>query len=76
MNHNRFTRFKNSPDGHSKSSAQTLEAYVVDKNYQINRPLADYNETITDVLEEDKAVINSLICIFELLSDKGEELRR
>lgn len=57
------------------SSCETIEPYITDKKLQIEKPLADYNTSISSVLERDKPAINGLVCIFELLSDKGNELR-
>jgi hypothetical protein len=51
----------------SEARCQTLEPYRVDLNLEINRPRSDYYRTILDI---DKPMINSLISIFELLSDK------
>ena len=59
----------------SGTTAETIEPYIVDKKLEINKPLEQYNHTITSVLEQDKLGINSLISIFELLSAKGDELR-
>ena len=57
----------------TSSSCETIEPYIVDKKYQINRPLKDY--PMNAVLERDKPAISSLMCIFELLSDKGDIIR-
>jgi len=46
---------------------QTLEPFRIDINLQISRPDSDYHRVIHDI---DRPVINSLISIFELLSDK------
>ena len=76
------------PDSHEKidfwlrlldvitsSSCETIEPYIVDKKIQIDRPLNEYIRSVSSVLDRDKPAINSLTCIFELLSEKGDELR-
>jgi hypothetical protein len=47
-----------------------LEPYVVDIDMQCVRPLEEYTLVIH---KEDKLVINSLISIFELISEKGRQ---
>jgi hypothetical protein len=47
--------------------AQTIEAYRVDRDMGIMRPLGEYK---TEIHPDDKPAIDSLICIFELLSEK------
>lgn len=56
------------------SSAETIEPYIVDKKFQIDRPLQSYEASIGSVHERDKLAINSLICIFELISDKAKKI--
>lgn len=46
------------------TDCHTLEPYVIDTNQQIQRPDADY---IGAIHNDDKQVINNLICLFELL---------
>lgn len=58
----------------SQSTAETLTPYIEDKKLGINRHLDDYRHSIASVNERDKAGINGLICIFELISDKGRTL--
>ncbi|MGJ5177984.1 hypothetical protein ACQR16_27030 [Bradyrhizobium oligotrophicum] len=57
----------------SGSSCVTLEPYFVDVRYQTDRALNEYTLAIQP---QDKLSINSLISIFELISDKGDALRR
>lgn len=59
----------------TSSSCETIEPYIADKKLQINRPLVEYSISISSILEADKPVLNSLMCIFELLSAKGDEIR-
>ena len=54
----------------TETSAQTIEAYTVDRELGINRPLGEYEHSITTIHDDDKLAINSLICIFELISGK------
>jgi hypothetical protein len=58
----------------SGSSAETIEPYIQDKKFQINRTLDSYEASMGTVNERDKPAINSLICIFELISDKAKHL--
>jgi hypothetical protein len=58
----------------TSSSCETIEPYIVDRKLQIRRPLGEY-ASINSVLERDRPVLNSLICIFELLSGKGDRIR-
>jgi hypothetical protein len=51
----------------TSTRAQTIEAYRVDRDMQIIRPLGEYT---FDIHADDKPAINSLICIFELLAGK------
>ncbi len=53
------------------SSAGTLEPYFQDVRFQIPRPLEQYTIAIHP---QDKLSINSLISIFELISNKGQGL--
>lgn len=52
------------------SRCQTLEPFRVDMNYQIRNELSSY---VRPVHDDDKPGINSLITIFELLSDKHKK---
>lgn len=58
----------------SASSAETIEAYIIDKKYGTGRTLASYEASIGAINERDKLGINSLICIFEFLSPKAAAL--
>jgi hypothetical protein len=58
----------------TSSSCETIEPYIVDKKLEITKPLAQY-ASINKVLECDRPALNSLICIFELLSEKGDRVR-
>jgi hypothetical protein len=49
------------------TSAQSIEAYTVDREMGIDRPLNEYE---TEIHQDDKLAINSLISIFELISKK------
>lgn len=53
------------------SSVVTLEPYFQDMKFQTTRPLHQYTLAIQP---QDKLSINSLISIFELISEKGQEL--
>ena len=55
----------------SEADIETLEPYVVDINMRCERPLEEYTLAVH---KDDKLVINSLISIFELVSDKGQQL--
>jgi hypothetical protein len=55
----------------SEATVETLEPYIVDVNHEIKRPLAEYTMPIHPA---DKLVLNSLISIFELISDKSKLL--
>lgn len=57
------------------SSCQTLEPYITDKEYQIERNLTEYRSSELKPHQADRPALNSLICIFELLSKKGEDIR-
>jgi len=54
----------------AQADIETLEPYVVDIDMQCVRPLDEYTLVIH---KDDKLVINSLISIFELISDKGQQ---
>ncbi|MFY9763358.1 MAG: hypothetical protein WAL39_03155 [Xanthobacteraceae bacterium] len=54
----------------SAADIETLEPYVVDINMTCVRPLDEYTLVIH---KDDKLIINSLISIFELISDKGRQ---
>lgn len=56
----------------SRSEIQTLEPFIQDVNFQIQKPLESYT---LSVLPIDKLPINALISIFELISEKGALLR-
>jgi hypothetical protein len=58
----------------SDSSCETLEPYIVNEKMGIRQSLKDYETSIKSILEKDKLSINALICVFELISDKGTEL--
>jgi hypothetical protein len=58
----------------TSSRAETLEPYITNKKMQIDLPLEDYDRSIHSIHEADRPAINSLVCIFELLSDKRDEL--
>lgn len=59
----------------TQSSAQTIEPYITDRKFKIDRPLTDYvNAPSFTIHEDDKLAINSLISIFELLSTKRQKL--
>lgn len=60
----------------SAAKAYTLDPYSADQNFQINRPLQEYDTSIGDINPEDKPIISALISIFELLSTKGDLLRK
>jgi hypothetical protein len=57
----------------TSSSCETIEPYIVDKRLEIERPLKDY--PMNAVLDRDKPALSSLMCIFELLSEKGDKIR-
>jgi hypothetical protein len=57
----------------TSSSCETIEPYITDRKLQINRQLSEYSTNT--VLERDKPALNSLMCIFELLSEKAEIIR-
>jgi len=59
----------------TSSSCETLEPYIVNKKLQIDLPLTEYSTSISSVLARDKPALNSLMCIFELLSAKGDNIR-
>ena len=48
-------------------SCETIEPYIMDKMFEIKRPLEDFQ---LSVLDPDKPIINSLISIFELCQRK------
>lgn len=50
----------------SSAGADTLEPYIVDINYSVDRPLEHY---VRDLVEKDKRTTNYLISLYELLSD-------
>jgi hypothetical protein len=54
----------------AEADIETLEPYVVDIDMGCTRPLDEYTLVIH---KDDKLVINSLISIFELISDKGQQ---
>jgi hypothetical protein len=54
----------------SQADIESLEPYVVDIDMSCVRDLEEYTLVI---LNEDKLIINSLISIFELISDKGQQ---
>jgi hypothetical protein len=58
----------------TSSSCETIEPYIVDKKLEITKALNEY-ASINKVLEYDRPALNSLICIFELLSEKGDHIR-
>jgi hypothetical protein len=51
----------------SSAQCQTLEPFRVDANMQLLLSMEHYYRTVNEL---DKPIINCLICIFELLSDK------
>jgi hypothetical protein len=59
----------------SNSATETIEPYIEDQKLQITKNLAQYDASIGAVHDRDKPAISSLICIFELLSDKGNSIR-
>jgi hypothetical protein len=56
----------------SQSDVQTIEPFIQDVNLQITKKLESYTLSILPV---DKLPINSLISIFELISEKGSLLK-
>lgn len=54
----------------AEADIETLEPYVVDIDMECVRPLDEYTLAIH---KDDKLVVNSLISIFELISDKGQQ---
>src|SRR5262249_4403967 len=57
----------------TSTKCETIEPYIQDKRLQISRPLSEYSASMS-VLDVDKPGINSLMCIFELLSAKRAEI--
>ena len=55
----------------SEANIETLEPYIVDINYDCVRPLQDYTLVVH---KDDKLILNALISIFELISEKGNDL--
>ena len=55
----------------SEGNIDSLEPYIQDINYQINKPLEEYQSSI---LPKDRLDINSLISIFELISHKRDKI--
>lgn len=53
----------------TSTKCETIEPYIQDKRLQINRSLSEYSASI-NILDADKLGINSLMCIFELISEK------
>jgi hypothetical protein len=56
------------------STAQTLEAYSVDRSMGLDRPLEEYEHLMPHIHPDDRPTINALISIFELMSPKGTGL--